>query len=151
MHPKIDVGIRSNKYRRNGHLLRITPDHFGGHFQQKIEKRHPKRYAVIDAEKALKINAKRLPKWCQNGGEYHWFLKFSFKKYEKYEIKLLLWREHDFTGSGHLKMHGKSIQEADKIAAGKRHAKNMENYAKMNPKWEPKSIKIEKWIPGAEE
>ena len=40
-----------------------------------------------------------------------------FKKDEKYEIKLPLGREHDFTGSGHLKMHEKSIQMTNKIDA----------------------------------
>ena len=33
--------------------------------------------------------------------------------------------------SGHLEMHHKSIQNECKIDAGKRHAKSMENYAKM--------------------
>ena len=35
---------------------------FGDHFGPKIEKRHSKRHAKFDAEKVLKINAKRLPK-----------------------------------------------------------------------------------------
>ena len=33
-----------------------------------------------------------------------------------------------------------SIENRCKIDAIKRHAKSMENYAKMDPKWEPKSI-----------
>ena len=36
-------------------------------FDQKPEKRHPKRHSEIDTEKASKNNAKRLPKRCQNG------------------------------------------------------------------------------------
>ena len=41
--------------------------------------------------------------------QIHDFLSF-FKKDEIYEIMAPLGREHDFTGSGHLKMHDKSIQ-----------------------------------------
>ena len=44
-------------------------------------------------------------------------------------------------GSGHAKTHQKSIKNRCKIDAGKRHAKSMENDAKMDPKWMPKSIK----------
>ena len=47
-------------------------------------------------------------------------------------------------GSGHLEMHQKSIQNQCKIDAGKRHAKSMENEAKMEPKWEPKSVQNQK-------
>ena len=47
---------------------------------------------------------------------------------------------HIKRGSGHLKMHQQSIQNLCKIDARKRHAKSMENDAKMHPKWEPKSI-----------
>ena len=47
-------------------------------------------------------------------------------------------------GSGHLKMHQKSIQNQCKIDAGKRHAKSMENDAKMESKWEPKSMQNQK-------
>ena len=64
-----------------------------------------------------------------------------FKKDEKYEIKLPLQREHGFTGSWYLKIHEKSIQKTYKIDARKSHAKNMENYAKMDAKWKPKFIK----------
>ena len=53
---------------------------------------------------------------------------------EKYEIKLPLEREHDFTGSGYLKIHEKSIQKTYKIDARKSHAKSMDNYAKMEAK-----------------
>ena len=68
----------------------------------------------------------------------------SSKKNEKYEIKLPLGREHDFTGSGHLKMNEKSIQNTYKIDARKSCAKSMENDAKMEPKWKPKSFENRK-------
>ena len=64
-----------------------------------------------------------------------------FKKDEKYKIKLLLGREHDFKGSGYLKIHEKSIQKTYKSDARKKHAKSMENYVKMEAKWKPKFIK----------
>ena len=62
------------------------------------------------------------------------------KKDEIYEIKLPLQREHGFTGSGYLKIHEKSIQKTYKIDARKSYAKSMENYAKMEAKWEPISL-----------
>ena len=43
-----------------------------------------------------------------------------------------------------VKRHQKSIQNQRKTDAGKRHAKRMENDAKMEPKWEPKSIQNQK-------
>ena len=63
-----------------------------------------------------------------------------FKKEEKYEIKLPLEREHDFTGWGHLKMYEKSIQTTYKFHVRKSVAKSMENDAKMEPKWRPRSL-----------
>ena len=63
-----------------------------------------------------------------------------FKKDEKYEIKLPLGREHGFTGSGYLKIHEKSIQKTYKIDARKSYAKSMENDAKMEAKWRPRSL-----------
>ena len=63
-----------------------------------------------------------------------------FKKEEKYEIKLPLGREHDFTGSGNLQMNEKSIQNTYKIDARKSCAKSMETDAKMEPKWRPRSV-----------
>ena len=62
-----------------------------------------------------------------------------FKKEEKYEIKLPLEREHDFTGWGHLKMYEKSMQTTYKFHVRKSVAKSMENDAKMEPKWRPRS------------
>ena len=63
-----------------------------------------------------------------------------FKKNEKYEIKLSLGREHGFTGSGYLKILEKSIQRTYKIDARKSCAKNMDNYAKTEAKWRPRSL-----------
>ena len=62
------------------------------------------------------------------------------KKKEKYEIKLPLGREHDFTGSGHLKIHEKSIQKTYKIDARKSYAKSMRNNANTEAKWRPRSF-----------
>ena len=62
------------------------------------------------------------------------------KKDEIYEIKLPLQREHGFTGSGCLKIHEKSIQKTYKIDARKSYAKSMENDAKMEAKWMPRSL-----------
>ena len=67
------------------------------------------------------------------------FSRFS-KKNEIYEIKLPLQREHGFTGSGYLKIHEKSIQKTYKIDARKSYAKSMENDAKMEVKWRPRSL-----------
>ena len=66
------------------------------------------------------------------------FIRFS-KKGEICEIVLPLQREHDFRGSGHLNMYEQSIENHHKINARKRHAKSMENDAKMEAKWRPKS------------
>ena len=71
----------------------------------------------------------------------HDFTYFSFfKKYEKYEIKPPLRREHGFTGSGCPNIHEKSIQKTYKIDARKSYAKSMENDAKMEAKWRPISL-----------
>ena len=85
-----------------------------------------------------------MPKGYQNDAKMEAKInEFSscFKKNEKYEIELLLGREHDFKGSGYLKIHEKSIQKTYKIAARKKQAKSMENYFKMEAKWKPKFIK----------
>ena len=63
-----------------------------------------------------------------------------FKKNEKYEIMLPLQREHGFTGSGYPKIHEKWIQKTYKIDARKSYAKSMENDAKMEAKWMPRSL-----------
>ena len=47
---------------QKGGASSIRHTHFGSHFRPKLEKRHPKRHAKINAEKVLKINAERLPK-----------------------------------------------------------------------------------------
>ena len=69
----------------------------------------------------------------------HDFSSF-IQKDEKYEIKLPLGREHDFTGSGCLKIHEKSIQKAYKIDARKSYAKSMKLYAEMDANWRPISL-----------
>ena len=91
-----------------------------------------------------------MPKGSQNDAkmdaQIHDFLSF-FKKDEIYEIKPPLGREHDFTGSGHLKIHEKSIQKTYKIDARKSYAKSMENYAKMEAKWKPRAFETLKICP----
>ena len=65
---------------------------------------------------------------------------YLFEKGDICEIKPPLGREHDFTGSGHLKIDEKSIQKTYKIDARKSYAKSMENDAKMEAKWRPRSL-----------
>ena len=94
-------------------------------------KNMPKKYQKNDAKRVqneAKIDAK-----IDDFSSY-------FKKDEIYEIKPRLGREHDFTDSGHLKIHEKSIQNAYKIDARKSYAKSMENDAKMETKWRPRSL-----------
>ena len=57
-----------------------------------------------------------------------------FKKEEKYEIKLPLEREHDFTCSGDFKLHVKSIQNPYKVDARKNATKSVERVTKIKPK-----------------
>ena len=69
-----------------------------------------------------------MPKGYQNDAKMETKInEFSnlFKKYEIDEIKLPLGREHDFTGSGYLKIHEKSIQKTYKIDARKSYAKSI--------------------------
>ena len=70
---------------------------WAGILDQKSKKRHPKRHTRFNPEKVLKFYAKRFPKWYQIDAKMNDFSNF-FKKEEKYEIKLPLEREHDFTG-----------------------------------------------------
>ena len=90
-------------------------------------------------EKYLKL----MPKGSQNDATSMPKSKMLWcfsKKVEKCEIKLPLQREHDFTGSGHLKMHVKSIQNRYKTNARKSYAKSIEQVAKMEQKREPESM-----------
>ena len=99
----------------------------------------PKGIAKLMQEKYLKLK----PKGSQNDATSmpkSKMLWCFFKKVEKCEIKLPLQREHDFTGSGHLKLHVKSIQNRYKINASRSYAKRIENVAKMEPKREPISM-----------
>ena len=75
-----------------------------------------------------------MPKWMPKSLIFHVF----FEKRENARNYLFYNRKR---GSGHAKTHQKSIKNRCKIDAGKRHAKSMENDAKMEPKWMPKSIK----------
>ena len=70
---------------------------------------------------------------------YAFFIFFSylFEKGEKSRNDCIYNRKR---GSGHAKTHWKSITNQCKIDAGKRHAKSMDNYAKMKQTWIPKSI-----------
>ena len=58
-------------------------------------------------------------------------LSIFCKKNEKYEIKLPLGREHDFTGSGHLKMHDKLIQNRCQEKVCKKYGKLCQNGPQM--------------------
>ena len=75
-----------------------------------------------------------MPKGSQNDAkmeaQIHDFLSF-FKKDEIYEIKPALGREHDFTGSGHLKMHDKSIQNRCQEKVCKKYGKLCQNGSQM--------------------
>ena len=42
--------------------------------------------------------------------------------------------------SGHRRIHANSMKNLFKFDARKKYAKSMENYAKMDPKWRPKSL-----------
>ena len=96
-------------------------------------------HAKIDAEKVSKIDPKRVQNKAKIDAKIIDFSCF-FKKGEICKIMLPLQREHDFTGSGHLKIHEKSIQKTYKIDVRKSYAKSMENDAKMEAKWRPISL-----------
>ena len=55
-------------------------DHLGDHFLSKIDKIASKKACKIQCQKILKINAKRLPKWCQHLCQNLWFFKFFQKR-----------------------------------------------------------------------
>ena len=94
---------------------------------------HPK----IDAEKISKNEEKRLQNDAKMDADFYDFSCF-FEKGEKSRNDCIYKRKR---GSGHAKTYQTSIKNRCKIDAGKRHAKSMENDAKMEPKWMPKSIK----------
>ena len=102
-------------------------------FSIKNEKRHPKKHLKIDAEKILKMYAKRFPKWCQNGHQKHWFF-ILFRKRRKRSRPFVFPHNSWFWA---LKMRVKSIRNQHK---NRRRAKSKENGTKMEPKWEPKSM-----------
>ena len=74
-----------------------------------------------------------MPKWISKSMKIHMFLE----KAEMYET-ICFTIENVVLGTS--KSHEKSVQNLCKIDARKRHAKSMDNYAKMHPKWEPRSI-----------
>ena len=89
-------------------------------------------HAKIDAEKVSKIDPKRLQNKAKIDAKIIDFSCF-FEKAEICEIMLPLQREHDFTGSGHLKymksrykMYTKSMLE-----------KAMQKTWKIITKWRP--------------
>ena len=93
-------------------------------------------HAKTDAKKVKKSDAERVQNEVKIDAEIIDFSYFfekgeNARNYLFYNIK---------RGSGHLKMHQKSIQNRCKIDAGKRHAKSMENDAKMQAKWKPRSL-----------
>ena len=67
---------------------------------------------------------------------------FFVERGETCEITLPLQREHDFTGSGYLKLHGKPIRIRHTIYATRKHTESMENYANVESKSKPESIII---------
>ena len=67
-----------------------------------------------------------------------------FKKEEKYEIKLPLEREHDFTCSGVFKLHVKSTQNPYKVDARKNDTKSIEHVTNIDPKRALKSMQKSK-------
>ena len=96
MHQKTKFG----KGRVKGDRMVYPALPFGDHFQSKIEKRHPNRYAKIDAEKVLKIDAKRGQNEAKIDAEIIDFSYFfekgeNARNYLFYNIK---------RGSGHLKI-----------------------------------------------
>ena len=104
----------STKNRKNG-------------IQKSIQKSMPKKY-----RKMMQKGSKMIRKYAKIFDFSCFFEKGeNARNYLFYNIK---------RGSGHLEMHQKSIQNRCKIDARKRHAKSMENDAKMLPKWKPKSI-----------
>ena len=82
----------------------------------KSKKNIHKRHTKFNAEKVLKFYAKGSQNCTEIDAEINNCSNF-FKRDEKYEIKLPLGREHDFTGSGNLQMNEKSIQNTYKIDA----------------------------------
>ena len=81
---KIEVAARmrfwSGHWQEKGQRKCYGDGPFGDHFGPKSEKRHPKSYAKIDAEKVLKINAKSDPKWSQNGDQNQQIFKLFRKR-----------------------------------------------------------------------
>ena len=60
--------------RQKGDRINTATVHFRSHFRPKIEKMVSQSYPKINAERVSKIDAKMIPKWCQNGCPNQWFL-----------------------------------------------------------------------------
>ena len=93
-------------------------------------------HAKTDAKKVSKIDAKRIQNEAKIDAEIIDFSYF-FEKGENAPDPVF---SYIIRGSGYLKLHQKPIQNRCKIDAGKRHAKSMENDAKMEAKWDPKTM-----------
>ena len=80
---KVEVASRMRCWSGLGALTPSQATFFGNHlatiFDQNSIKWHPKRHVRIDAEKVLKIDAKRLPNLYSNGCQHLWI----FKLFEK--------------------------------------------------------------------
>ena len=109
-------------------------------FWTKNWKKASKKACKNYAEKVLKINTKRLPKWYQNGCQNSKINEISYFSEKGWNARNYLFYNRK-RGSRYFKSHEKSVQNLCKIDARKRHAKSIENYTKMHPKWEPKSMK----------
>ena len=70
-----------------------------------------------------------MPKWMPKFKEFH-----TFSKLAKMHETIVFTIENVVLGIQ------KCMQNRYKIDARKCHAKSMENYAKMEPKWRPKSL-----------
>ena len=97
-------------------------------------------HAKADAKKVLKNDAKGVQSDTKIDAEIIDFSYFfekgeNARNYLFYNIK---------RGSGHLKMHQKSIQNLCKINTRKSYAKSIENEPKTEPKWRPRSLENQK-------
>ena len=81
-----------------------------------------------------------VPKLCQNDirmdAKIDGF-SYLFAKGENARNYLFYNRKR---ASGHRRIHANSMKNLFKFDARKKYAKSMENYAKMDPKWRPKSL-----------
>ena len=93
-------------------------------------------HAKIQAEKVSKNNENSIQNDAKMDAKINDF-SYLFEKGEKPRNYL---KTNRILGFRHAKRYQKSIKNRCKIDARKRHAKSMENDAKMHPKWDTKSI-----------